>query len=55
MRSWMTGAFAGLMLTTALTACNSGGSADGAATEAAKPVCDRACLVKLVTDYAAGL
>jgi hypothetical protein len=55
MRSWMTGAFAGLMLTTALTACNSGGSADGVATEAAKPVCDRACLVKLVTDYATGL
>jgi hypothetical protein len=48
MTRWMPRAAAGLMLTTTLAGCS-------AASEETGPVCDRACLVKLVTDYAAGL
>ena len=54
MKSWTTGAFAGLMLTTALTACNSSESTT-TAPEAAAPVCDRACLIKLTDNYVAAL
>jgi hypothetical protein len=50
MPKWMPRAAAGLLLTTVLAGCN-------AATEqqAADPVCDRACLVKLTQAYVAGL
>src|SRR6478735_11408216 len=48
MTKWMPGAAGALMLTTTLAGCN-------AASEPAKPVCDRACLVKLVQTYTAGL
>jgi hypothetical protein len=50
MTKWMPRAAAALMLTSALAACNAASEP-----EAAAPVCDRACLVKLVTDYTAGL
>ncbi|HEU4650808.1 MAG TPA: hypothetical protein VFS49_05280 [Croceibacterium sp.] len=50
MTKWMPRAAAGLMLTSALAGCNAASEP-----EAARPVCDRACLVKLVTDYTAGL
>ena len=49
MRNWKRG-IAALLLTSALGACNAA-SED----EAAAPVCDRACLVKLTQDYVAGL
>ena len=53
MKHWTRGALAGLMLTSALTAC--GGPSGSAETEAAAPVCDRACLIKLTDDYVASL
>ncbi|MBO9519117.1 MAG: hypothetical protein J7493_13710 [Porphyrobacter sp.] len=49
MTKWMPRALAGLMLATALAGCNS------AAEEAAKPVCDRDCLVKLTQAYVSGI
>jgi hypothetical protein len=49
MTKWMPNAALGLLLTSALTACGSAGE------EAKKPVCDRACLIKLTDDYVAGL
>ncbi len=48
MTKWMPRAAGALMLATMLAGCN-------AASEPAKPACDRACLIKLVTDYTAGL
>lgn len=48
MSKWMPRAAVALMLTTALSACNS-------ATEEAAPACDRACLIKLTEAYVAGI
>ena len=48
MTKWIPGVVAGLMLTTAL-----GGCAKQGGTEAAKPVCDRDCLLKLTDAYVA--
>lgn len=50
MTKWIPGLVAGLMLTSAL-----GGCAKQAGTEAAKPVCDRDCLLKLTDSYVASL
>ncbi len=50
MTKWMSRAAAGLLLTSALIACNSASEQ-----EAAAPVCDRACLIKLTQAYVAGL
>ncbi|HEY6814361.1 MAG TPA: hypothetical protein VI168_02360 [Croceibacterium sp.] len=50
MTKWMPKAAVGLLLTTALAGCNAAGEG-----EAAAPVCDRACLIKLTTDYVAGI
>lgn len=49
MTKWMPRAAAGLLLTTMLAGCNA------ASEEAAGPVCDRACLIKLTQAYVAGL
>lgn len=48
MTKWMPRAAGALLLTTMLAGCNT-------ASEPAKPVCDRACLIKLTDDYVAGL
>ena len=50
MSKWMPGAAVGLLLTTALAACNSASVESDAA-----PVCDRACLIKLTEAYVAGI
>ncbi|KRA80698.1 hypothetical protein [Altererythrobacter sp. Root672] len=49
MTKWMPQALAGLMLTTALAGCNN------AQADAAKPACDRDCLVKLTQAYVSGI
>jgi hypothetical protein len=50
MTKWMPKAAAGLLLTTALAACNAASEP-----EAAAPVCDRECLIKLMQSYVAGI
>lgn len=49
MTTWMPKAAAGLLLTTALTACAAANE------EPAAPVCDRACLIELTNKYVAGI
>ena len=49
MKKWTAGVVAGLMLTSALGGC----AKQGEAAEAAKPACDRDCLLKLTDAYVA--
>ena len=55
MMKWTAGVVAGLMLTSALGGCAKQGSNEGGgkAADAAKPVCDRDCLLKLTDAYVA--